>query len=51
MGKYDSDTKYIDLRKIIAESNSAFLKKLPGFVVGLLIKIVRQNELNHVMTK
>jgi putative hemolysin len=51
MGKYNNDTKYIDLRKIIAESNSAFLKKLPGFVVSLLIRIVRQDELNHVMTK
>jgi putative hemolysin len=51
MGKYDNDTKYIDLKKIIAESDSPFLKKLPGFVVCLLIKIVRQNEMNHIMTR
>jgi putative hemolysin len=51
MTKYENDTAYIDLARIIAESNSTFLKKLPSFVVTLLTKIVKQKELNHVLTK
>jgi putative hemolysin len=42
---------FIDLDKNIQESNSAFLKKLPGFVKRTLKRIVRQDELNTILTK
>jgi 1-acyl-sn-glycerol-3-phosphate acyltransferase len=41
--------KAIDLEKAIRNSNSSFLKSLPGFVVRILKKIVRQNELNSAI--
>jgi len=42
---------YIDIVKVINESNSALLKRLPHFVVQLIAKIVRQDELNTVLNK
>jgi len=45
------EVKYIDLRRILAESNSKMLKSLPDFIVGILSKIIRQNEMNHIMNK
>lgn len=38
--------KTIDLEKTIRNSNSSFLKKLPGFVVKILKRIVHQDDLN-----
>jgi hypothetical protein len=38
--------KAIDLEKAIRNSNSSFLKSLPGFVIRILKKIVRQDDLN-----
>ncbi len=45
------DIKYIDLEKIIEEGNSKLLKKLPRFVVRLVAKIIKQEELNYVLNK
>ncbi len=42
---------YIDIAKSIKESDSKLLKKLPGFVVRILSKIVMQDQLNDVLTK
>jgi putative hemolysin len=42
---------YIDLEKNIRESESAFLKKLPKFIINVLKRIVRQDELNVVLNK
>ena len=39
----------IDIAKIIKESDSKFLKKLPGFIITLLKKIIREKELNHIL--
>jgi len=43
--------KHIDLAASIKESDSDFLKKLPVFVVRLLEKIIKQDELNYLIEK
>ena len=43
--------KYIDIRKQIRNSESAFLKRLPGFIISVLTKIIRQKELNLLLNK
>ena len=42
---------YIDLDKNIRESDSAFLKRLPKFIVNILKRIVCQDELNDILNK
>lgn len=49
MAKLGKDVKYIDIVKIIGESDSELLNKLPGFVVKWIAKIVRQDELNLIL--
>lgn len=41
--------KYIDLENIIKQNPSTSVAKLPPFVVRLIIKIIRQNELNRIL--
>jgi putative hemolysin len=43
--------KYIDVAASIRESDSAFLKKLPRFVIRWVEKIIRQDEMNHILDK
>lgn len=43
--------KHIDLATSIKESNSEFLKKLPGFVVRRLERIIKQDEINIILDK
>jgi len=43
--------KYIDLEGAIKKSSSKLLKKLPGFVVKLIIRIVKQDRINQILTK
>ena len=43
--------KYIDVAKSIQESNSGFLKKLPRFLIRLIEKILKQDELNVILEK
>jgi len=43
--------KYIDLASSIKNSNSDFLKKLPGFVIRRLEKLIKQEELNYILDK
>jgi putative hemolysin len=38
--------KAIDIRNVIRNSNSGFFKSLPGFVITLIEKLIRQNEMN-----
>lgn len=51
MTKFGRDIKFIDVAKIIKESDSKLLNKLPGFVIKLIAKIVLQDELNHILSK
>lgn len=43
--------KYIDVAASIKESDSEFLKKLPGFLIRAIEKIIKQDELNYVLDK
>jgi len=47
----EKDILFIDIAKIVKESDSALLKRLPPFVVNILANIVMQDELNEVLTK
>lgn len=49
MAKLGKDVKYIDIVKIIGESDSELLNKLPGFVVKWIAKIIKQDELNLIL--
>lgn len=42
---------YIDLDKIIAESQSKFLKKLPKPLISLLKRVIRQDSINRILNK
>jgi len=43
--------KYIDIEKIIKESDSKFLKKIPLFLIKLIIRIVKQKQINEIIEK
>lgn len=43
--------KYIDIEKIIIESKSEVLKKLPVFIIKLIKKIIRQDDINQILNK
>jgi putative hemolysin len=43
--------KYIDVASSIKESDSELLKKLPGFIIWFLEKVIQQDELNRVLEK
>jgi putative hemolysin len=43
--------KYIDIEASIRESNSGFLKKLPRFIIRLIEKIMKQDEMNVILEK
>jgi putative hemolysin len=45
------DYKYVDLEKMISESESELLKKLPRFIIKWISKIIMQDELNLVLNK
>jgi putative hemolysin len=42
-------TKIIDVKASIKKSNSKLLKGLPNFVINILAKIVKQDELNNLI--
>lgn len=46
-----SEKKYIDIAKIIGESDAGVLNKLPKFIINLIARIIRQNEMNRILTK
>ncbi|MFH2094737.1 MAG: 1-acyl-sn-glycerol-3-phosphate acyltransferase [Bacteroidota bacterium] len=46
-----TDYKFIDIAKIVEESNSEMLKRLPGFIVRIIAWIVRQDEMNRILQK
>lgn len=43
--------KYIDINKIISEGNSPVLRKLPRFIINIMAKIIRQNDMNQILNK
>jgi putative hemolysin len=42
-------TKIIDLEKVIRNSDSKFVKSLPGFIIRILEKVVHQDEMNDTI--
>jgi len=51
MKQNSNGTKYINVEKTIKESNSKLLNKLPGFIVKLIVKIIKQKEINRFLNK
>lgn len=43
--------KYIDIENFIHNSDSPFLKRLPRFVVRLIIWLIKQDEMNRILNK
>jgi putative hemolysin len=43
--------KYIDISSYIMTSNLKILKKSPGFIIKWIEKIIRQEEMNQILTK
>ncbi len=43
--------EYIDIARIIRGSDSKALRTLPGFVISLLKKIIREKEMNRILEK
>lgn len=51
MSNSDGNKAYIDIEKIIRESEWKVLKRLPGFVVRWLTAIIRQDEMNRILSR
>ena len=51
MAQNSNEIKYINVEKTIKESNSKLLNKLPGFIVKLIVKIIKQKEINRFLNK
>lgn len=43
--------EYIDIAKIIKESDSKVLKNLPGFVISIIKRIIREKEMNRILSE
>ncbi|HCT29696.1 MAG TPA: glycerol acyltransferase [Bacteroidales bacterium] len=43
--------KYIDIESIIKNSSFKLLKRLPSFIIKLIIRIVKQEEINEILTR
>lgn len=46
----ETTAKLIDIENIIKTKNPSLYKKLPGFVIGLLKKIICQDKINRLLT-
>ena len=42
--------EYINIHKLIKASNSKLLKRLPNFVIYLIKLIIRENEINRILS-
>lgn len=42
---------YIEVTHIIEESNSTLLKKMPGIILRLLERLIKQKEMNRILNK
>ena len=45
------ENKYIDIEKSISESNSKLLKRIPAFAIKWIKLIIKQDEINHILSK
>jgi len=44
------NTKYIDVENILKTKAPSMAKKVPKFLINYLIRIIHQDELNHILT-
>ncbi len=51
MAQNSNEIKYINVEKTIKESNSKLLNKLPGFIAKLIVKTIKQKEINRFLNK
>lgn len=51
MAELSKEIKYIDIEKISRESEKGVLKKMPLFVIRLIEKIIKQDEMNRILAK
>ena len=51
MTELGKDNTYIDIEKSISESNSKLLKRIPAFAIKWIKIIVKQDEINHILSK
>ncbi|HAF27833.1 MAG TPA: glycerol acyltransferase [Bacteroidales bacterium] len=51
MTKKNKNIKYIDIAKIIDEGDSPILNKLPRFFIKILERIIKQDEMNDILTR
>lgn len=51
MAELREDIKYIDIEKISRESEKGVLKKMPRFIIRLITKIIKQDEMNRILAK
>jgi len=47
----DLSKEYINIQKLIKESDSKLLKRLPNIAIYLIKLIIRQNEINRILNK
>jgi putative hemolysin len=47
----DSNSKFIDIEKIIGDRNPSLLRWMPGFVLNYIKRIAHEKDLNHVFAK
>ena len=47
----DAEREYINIRKLIRESDSKLLKRMPFFVIWLIKSVIRQKEINRILNK
>lgn len=45
------ENKYIDIEKSISESKSKLLKRIPTFAIKWIKLIIKQDEINHILSK
>ncbi|MFA5661638.1 MAG: 1-acyl-sn-glycerol-3-phosphate acyltransferase [Bacteroidales bacterium] len=45
------ENKYIDIEKSISESKSKLLKRIPAFAIKWIKLIIKQDEINHILSK
>jgi len=51
MTELGKDNKYIDIERTIRESKSKLLNRIPAFAIKWIVSIIKQEEINHILSK
>jgi putative hemolysin len=49
--KESGNKKHLDLKSILKDTDSTFLRKLPGFVISIVAAIICQKRINYIINK